>query len=152
MLSVDLPSSLTYIGDYAFDGCKLLTSLKLPVNLRAIGQHAFSRCADLITIDASESSISSINNYAFEGGINLGTIDFYNTPLRSLGKYAFKSCQSLYSAVLPDTILFIHDGAFAATQLQHIYYAGTREQWGQVVKGTNAIPQSCTIHYEYTPE
>lgn len=39
-----IPASVTYIGDYAFEGCSGLTSINIPVSVTYIGKYVFLFC------------------------------------------------------------------------------------------------------------
>lgn len=45
-----LPSKVRYIGDYAFSGCKKLTSFVVPESVEEIGNGAFFTCSNLTSI------------------------------------------------------------------------------------------------------
>ena len=58
---VSLPSTLTAIGDRAFEFCASLTSLSLPEGLKSIGNHAFQGCGiRSVVIPSTVESIGSI--------------------------------------------------------------------------------------------
>lgn len=48
--SIDFPTSLKYIGAYAFHDCMRLTSLTIPVNVTGIGENAFFMCKGLTSL------------------------------------------------------------------------------------------------------
>lgn len=48
--SIDFPTSLRYIGEYAFHDCIRLTSLTIPVNVTSIGKNAFYLCSGLTSL------------------------------------------------------------------------------------------------------
>jgi len=45
-----LPSTLKTIGDYAFRGCRGLTTVTIPAGVTSIGCRAFDGCAGLVTV------------------------------------------------------------------------------------------------------
>ncbi len=59
-----IPSSVTKILDYAFDGCESLTTYKIPKQITKIGRMAFVNCDRLedVTIPAT---VTDIGDYAF---------------------------------------------------------------------------------------
>ena len=54
------------IGEYAFDGCDLLSHVDIPNTIKSIGIRAFRGCRNISSISIPE-SIDSIGVYAFEG-------------------------------------------------------------------------------------
>ncbi len=68
--SLTVQEGVQEIGEYAFSGCKKLTSLKLPKNLAEIGCGAFSRCTSLRKVKIQDSKYitgTSLSDYAFSG-------------------------------------------------------------------------------------
>ena len=68
-----IPSGVTEIGDFAFDGCSGLTSIEIPVGVTEIGSFAFDDCSGLTGIKIP-SSVTSIGNSAFYGCSGLTSI------------------------------------------------------------------------------
>ena len=68
LTSINLPSSITEIGKSAFDGCSGLTSLNLPDGITSIGVGAFWGCSGLTSLTIPD-GITSIGNGAFSGCI-----------------------------------------------------------------------------------
>lgn len=77
--AIELPDTVTFIGDMAFYGCTELKSVRIPAALVELGDAAFADC------------------------ILLGTVALPET-LKTLGFAAFYNCKSLTSAVLPGSI------------------------------------------------
>ena len=69
-----IPSGVTKIGSFAFDGCSGLTSIEIPVGVTEIGRYAFDDCSGLTGIKIP-SSVTSIGNSAFYGCSGLTSIN-----------------------------------------------------------------------------
>ena len=63
---------MTQIGAWAFDGCSNLTSITLPSSLTSIGEYAFQYCS-LTSITIPE-GVTQIGEYAFSGCSNLTSV------------------------------------------------------------------------------
>ena len=48
--SINWPSTITTIGNYAFQDCKGLTIVDIPSNITALGTYSFTGCSNLKTI------------------------------------------------------------------------------------------------------
>lgn len=144
-----LPSTITKINNYAFDGCVNITSITLPSSLTTIGFYAFNECTNLETINIP-SGISSIGKYAFFGCSKLD-IDFvlpknmhevpqgifynckslkkvrFNSSTTCIGTESFYGCSSLTSVQLPANITEISPKAFYGTGLTSIEIPGSVE-------------------------
>lgn len=92
-----IPSSVTSIGEFAFDDCANLASVVIPSSVTSIGNYAFSRCSSLTSIDIPN-SITVIEKYTFN---DCGSLASVNIPssVTSLGKNAFYGCFSLNKLV-----------------------------------------------------
>ena len=62
--SIEIPSSVTSIGNEAFWGCKEVTNINIIDGVKSIGNSAFYGCNDLETLYISN-TIESIGDYAF---------------------------------------------------------------------------------------
>ena len=65
--SIEIPSNVTTLGNYVFQGCSRLTSLTLPAGITSIGEFAFSYCSGLTSIYVYAEKVPRIGRYAFEG-------------------------------------------------------------------------------------
>ena len=108
--TLEIPSSVTKIGDYAFHRCSGLTTLNLPSNVTSIGYRAFSECSDLTSVDLP-SSITNIGDYVFFYCENLSKVNL-PSEITAISNGAFGGCSSLKNIELPAGITTIGDYAF----------------------------------------
>ena len=66
------------IDDYAFSGCKSLTSLTIPDSVTSIGESAFMSCLSLTSVTIPN-SVTSMGRHAFLTCISLKSIIFEGT-------------------------------------------------------------------------
>ncbi len=108
---LNIPSSVTSIGDYSFSGCESLISVNIPSSVTSIGKYSFSGCGRLNSV-IIPSSVTSIGDAAFQFCGSLTSITIPSS-ITSIGDSAFQFCGSLTSITIPSSITSIGDGAFA---------------------------------------
>lgn len=84
---VTLPD-IKYVGQFAFFQCEKLMEVKLGEGAKRIDDYAFMGCKILSTVLISKTEISYIGDYAFNGCERLKNIDLPDT-VESIGTYAF---------------------------------------------------------------
>ena len=69
-------------------------------------------------------------------------------PVVEICEYAFSSCKHLTSVTIPGTITRIGDGAFYASGIDRIFYAGTADEWLLIDIGDNiSYPFNAAPYY-----
>ena len=154
LASIDIPNSVTDIGNFAFSGCTSLASIDIPNSVTSIGFSAFSGCTSLASIDIPN-SVTSIGFSAFRGCTSLASIDIPNS-VTSIGNYAFQGCTSLASIDLPNSVTSTGDYAFqGCTSLASIDLPnsvtsiGDGAFYGCTSLASIDLPNSVTIIYDY---
>ena len=109
LTSVNIPSNVTSIGDWAFYGCSGLTSVDLPSSITKMGECVFYYCKNLSSVKLP-SEITAISNGAF-GYSSLKDIEL-PAGITSIGDDAFVNCSNLQNINLPSGITTIGTGAF----------------------------------------
>ena len=109
--SYTIPSSVTSIGDHAFDGCESLKNITIPNSVTSIGDFAFYWCSNLTSLTIP-SSVTSIGNHAFVSCDGLTSVTIPNS-VTSIGDYAFARCAGMTSITIPNSVTNIGEGTFS---------------------------------------
>lgn len=130
MESVNIPSTVTNIYDYAFAGSKV-TSVTIPASVTTIGNGAFKDSRLESIAFAANANLSVIADEAFYGSrlteivlpasvTKIGNYAFADTLLQkvafngdSIGAYAFMNCKYLKEITLGTNVSALGDYAFA---------------------------------------
>ena len=119
--SITLPTTVTSIGDYAFQNCATLKKFNstidgefnIPVGVDKIGQYTFKACGELVKVNIP-ANVISVETYAFNACTQLEEVKFAeNSKLKTIGEYAFADCISISELQLPNTITNIGNYAFS---------------------------------------
>ena len=111
LVSAEIGTLCTSIGDSAFNGCIGLTSIDIPNNVTSIGGNAFYCCFSLTSIDIPD-SVTSIGLGAFYQCTSLTNVTI-GSGVTSISGWAFGECDSLTSIEIPSGVTSIGNGAFA---------------------------------------
>lgn len=86
-LAYEIPCSVQTIGDYAFWGCRSLSSITIPSSVKSIGYKSFENCTSLVSLEIPEGVVR-------------------------IGWGAFRYCNHLLSVIIPSSTKRIGWGAF----------------------------------------
>ncbi len=75
---IEIPASVTSIGDAAFYFCQFLKTIKIPDGVSSIGNNMFQQCFHLAEVSLP-ATVTSIGNHAFYGCESLKTVCFNGT-------------------------------------------------------------------------
>lgn len=152
-----MPSTITGIGGYAFDGCSSLYNVSLPMSLTSVGDSVFRDCTSLTSISIP-SNLEKISGSMFSGCSSLSMVTI-PSGVKEIGRLAFSGCSALTEAELPSGVTVIEMAAFQSCSslttikipasvtsigssafnncknLKDIWFGGTKEQWNAITKG-----------------
>lgn len=105
--SVELPSTLQSIGNYAFHSSNLSkVDFSKCTNLTIIESYAFQQNSNLTELDLSNcTSLTTIENMAFELCTGITKIHFPSS-LRSVGSTAFSLCRGLVDVIIDSGMMY----------------------------------------------
>ena len=107
---LEIPNSVTSIGNYAFSECSGLTSVTIPNSVTLIGEYAFADCSGLTSVTIPN-SVESLGGWAFGYCSGLTSVTIGNS-VTSIGVSAFCWCESLTSVTIPNSVTSIGNSAF----------------------------------------
>lgn len=110
--TIQLSSSITYIGDGAWAGCYNLQKVNLQPCTLQMGDAVFAQCRSLQQIDLSQTWLQTLPAWSFSGCRALTTVAFPSS-LTSIEEGAFYYCEALTATSLPAGITTLSDFAFA---------------------------------------
>ena len=140
--SIDLPSGLVTIGNYAFSDASNLTSITIPGSVTTVGEYAFAWCTALKTVFIADGveelgegvfmesgiqsivippSISEIPYRAFVSCSGLANVIMYH-GVTKIDSYAFANCENLTAVTIPSGMQYISADSFrGCTNLTDVY-------------------------------
>ena len=109
--SIDIPTTVTSIGNFTFYQCRKITSLNIPGTVTSIGSSAFEDCTGLTSLNLNE-GLQSIGGSAFEGCTGLRSVSIPST-VNTIKLNAFKNCTGLERVdCYTETVPSLGDEAF----------------------------------------
>lgn len=146
LTTITLNEGITSMGQSAFSNCRNLTALSIPSTVTRMGDGCLSNCRSIqeITIPAA---VTEAGDRFLWYCIGLHRLIIEN-GLAEIPESGFANNQEMTSVEIPVSVTSIGTGAFSATGIIDVWYAGTEEQWAQIQKaGGNDPLLSARIHY-----
>ena len=110
LVKITMNNGIDILEDFVFKGCSSLTTIDIPNTVKAIGSSSFQGCTSLTEVHLSD-ILKEIPASTFSGCKKLTTINFPST-LTTIGDSAFSGCESLPEAILPSGVEKIESNAF----------------------------------------
>ena len=137
--SIDVPSSVTMIGDRAFYYCDALRSVNMP-SVTMIGAEAFYWCA---LTSVSMPAVTTIGESAFRCCTILTSIDM--PSVTTIGDRAFELCR-LISVDIPASVTMIGNGAFSLCNALTSVYCRWEEPLECDPRFENTVLETATLY------
>lgn len=120
VVSVQIPDSVTSIGEATFYSCTSLSNVDIPNSVTTIGDAAFSGCTSLSSVNIPN-SVTALGGYVFESCSSLTNVVITDgSGIRSLGTEEFYGCSHLTNFTIPNSITSLGSFAFSGTGLANI--------------------------------
>ena len=122
---VEIPETVTEIGDYAFLGFDAMESITIPDSVITLGEGVFINCTNLANVTLSN-NLKSIGSQAFgTWGIDHPKCESLKSivipdSVETIEDSAFEYCRNLESVTLPKNLKKIGGSAFYRCNLQKI--------------------------------
>jgi hypothetical protein len=117
LVSIDLPSQMDLIDEYAFYYCQSLTHVGMPASLDTMGEGVFEVCSNLTSIDIPN-GLRVIPKEAFYFCESLSQIT-WGDAVEVIDSSAFGGC-AFTELQLPSTLHVVHMGAFCGYDNGHL--------------------------------
>lgn len=101
---------LQTVGAYAFLGCTGLTQIELPASVTSLGEGCFRECTSLTSLEIP-SGVKAIPRFMCEWDTSLERVEL-PVGLEDIGSHAFAYCVSLSAVAIPAGVRHIGSNAF----------------------------------------
>ena len=145
--SIEVPDTVTSIGEMAFLGCTSLKTVKLSTGVAKIEKNAFGSCSALQEVQVAKDNpnFSSLDGVLYSKAQDTLVIypaaktdAAYTIPsgVTSVAMYAFSENPYLETLTIPNSLIKVGDSAFFnCKNLRSVSYNGTEEEWNQITIG-----------------
>ena len=129
---VEIPDTVTAIGDEAFKNNTSMVSVSIPDSVKSIGDSAFYGCTSLLGVVIPD-SVEKIASYAFQKCSKLASAYLpVNEKFTVINTCTFYECVSLKEIIVPDNIVKIEDNTFwSCSKLKNVKLSLNLEYLGR---------------------
>jgi uncharacterized protein YjdB len=115
--NVIVPDGVQRIGDYTFSGCQM-SGIQLPDSLTTIGNCAFSYCTNLKSIEVPDSVVSMANGVFMRcNGLEKAKL---SASMEEIPSFTFHYAENLETVIIPNGVEIIGNYAFSNTAITEI--------------------------------
>ena len=114
LTSVEMSNSVKIIGEWVFSGCISLTSIEIPNSDTSIGNAAFSYCDSLTSVvwNVKKCSDFSSSSRPFENSPNITSFTF-GDEVEHIPAYLCYRMENLTNIEIPNSVISIGESAFS---------------------------------------
>ena len=143
LVRVHLPSSVSLIGNSAFEDCTFLEEISFPQHLKQIGSSAFSCCSSLKNIRLPQINVLHDGCFAQTG---ISSLDI-PASVTYIGRDAFSGCSDLRILRFENNKIRLRATSFQyCSRLTHAFFPHVREEEHRVLPdGLNQKAISCNL-------
>ncbi len=129
--------TISYCGTRVLPGVLSGTSAStiiLSPNTTELVDYAFDHSANLTTLDFNGAQIANIPQYCFK---ECNSLIQFEVPdgVTAISQYSFQGCSKLENLTVPISVTTFYSFALdGCDSISDIFYQGTIQQWGQIVK------------------
>lgn len=127
IVKVQVPPSVSYVGDKAFWGCENLKEVVFSSDsvCKDIGVEAFANCISLERVVLSP-SLENIHQRAFQNDCSLICL-YFPYSVKNIDRFAFLNCENLKNLIFPNSNIVVQDRAFAnCLDIHRISFSGEK--------------------------
>lgn len=141
-------SLVTGIGTYSFGGCTSLQSVEIQKSVADLGASAFRDCTALQIVTLG-SDVSAVGTYTFAGCSALRMVTL-GSKVNAIGTYSFADCTSLANINIPSNVNAVRDYAFSGcTNLKNVEIADRTTTLTLGSNGTSPLFADCPLKKVY---
>ena len=122
-----IPSTVTSIGDYAFDSCTGLTNVTIPNSVTNVGNGAFGSCYNLTSVTIGN-GVTNIEGFTFYYCTSLTSVTIPSS-VTSIGDYAFYNCTNFMGVYFQGNAPSANSFVFYYDNNTTVYYLPGTTGW-----------------------